>query len=266
MKRILLIIVTTSLILLFNMGCALEIANVLGPDGGYVFYDKGSYNYGWRYIQCSPYDFGEIKGNTDNTDNTEAYIRTALKLCTDNNANWHKFGWEIPDEAALKKMLECFSYGLTRFSSDFYYLAVNNLYDAGRWWVCGFQYWECGKLLESTGKLCLAKNQWPENWATTAQWTDSCAECGATPSPAPKKQQCLKRNTGKFCFECGKPPSPGQGWVEDKNDPPNPNHLKDPLEWELVILHKNFDNAANGAVERVEVLPEIIRLRAIRRF
>jgi len=27
----------------------------------------------------------------------------------------------------LKKMLECFSYGLTRFSPDFYYLAVNRL-------------------------------------------------------------------------------------------------------------------------------------------
>ena len=217
MKRTL-FIVTISFILLFNTTCALEIANVLGPDGGYVFYDKGSYNYGWRYIQCSPYDFGEIKGDS------EADVRAALKLCTDNNANWHKFGWEIPDEASLRKMLECFSYGLTKFSSDFYYLAVNNLYDAGRWWVCGFEF--------VNGE----------------------------------KKQCLTRNTGKFCSECGHPPSPGQGWVEDKNDPPNPNHLKAPAEWEVVILHKNFNDAANGAVERVEVLPEKIRLRAIRRF
>ena len=33
-------------------------------------------------------------------------------------------------------MLECFSYGLTKFSPDYYYIAVNNLYAAERWWVC----------------------------------------------------------------------------------------------------------------------------------
>jgi len=129
MKKSIIIIAAVSAVFLLNT-CALEIANVLGPDGGYVFYDKGSYTYGWRYIQCSPYDFGEIK------DLSEESIKKALELCNENSAEWHKFGWELPTEEHLRKMLECFSYGLTRFSDGYFYLAVNNLYDTGRWWIC----------------------------------------------------------------------------------------------------------------------------------
>ena len=210
MKRTVLVVISVYLVLLFNTTCALEIANVIGPDGGYVFYDKGSYNYGWRYMQCSPYDFGEIK------DDTKDSVIAALKLCKNNNADWHKFGWELPDEAALKKLLECFSYGLTRFSPDYYYLAVNNVYDAGRWWIC------------------------------------KCMDEGI-------------KNTGKYCTECGEA-APEKGWVINKDDPPNPENLTDPDTWEVVILHKNFNDAANGKVKRVTEFPEPIRVRAIRRF
>ena len=129
MKKAVLIVITIFSVLLLNT-CALEIANVIGPDGGWVFYDKGNYKDGWRYIQCSPYDFGEIKGTS------AADIQAALDLCKKNNADWHKFGWELPNEADLKKMLECFSYGLTRFSSDYHYLSVNNLYNSEQYWVC----------------------------------------------------------------------------------------------------------------------------------
>ena len=128
--------------------CALEIANVLGPDGGYVFYDKGNYKHGWRYIQCSPYDFGTV-----DLTNKEAGIKEALRLCNENNAEWHKFGWELPKEADIKKMLECFSYGLTRFSPDYHYLSVNDLYDATRYWICGSNptHFES---IENTGNYC----------------------------------------------------------------------------------------------------------------
>ncbi len=27
-----------------------------GPAGGWVFYDKGSYSDGWRYLECAPYE------------------------------------------------------------------------------------------------------------------------------------------------------------------------------------------------------------------
>jgi len=212
MKKIVLVIFTILAIFLFNT-CALEIANVIGPDGGYVFYDKGSYNYGWRYIQCSPYDFGELNSNST----MESMVNTALSLCRENNANWHKFGWELPDEGDLRKMLECFSYGLTRFSPRFYYLAVNNLYIAPSWWICVNE---------------------------------------------------AMRNQGNFCTTCGDPAPPPTGWVRNDDEPPNPDFLADPSVWEIVILHKNFDNHLNGIVERVDAssISESIRVRAIRRF
>jgi hypothetical protein len=118
MKRSALIIFPV--IFLFS-ACALEIANVIGPGGGYVFYDKGNYDGKWRYMECSPFDIGELKDVSDDS------IINAMKLCKDHSGGWYTFEWELPDEAQLKKMLECFSYGLTKFSPDFYYLAVNRL-------------------------------------------------------------------------------------------------------------------------------------------
>jgi hypothetical protein len=73
-------------------------------------------------------------------------------------------------------MLECFSYGLTQFSPDYYYIAVNRL--------AGY-------------------------------------------------------------------------------DPNNPTT------WEAVVLHKNFDNKANGVVEKIEDFidfSEAIKVRPIRKF
>jgi len=212
MKKNSIIIISALLILLFNTACALEIANVIGPQGGYVYDDKGNYTYGWRYLQCSSKDFGTVKDVTPDS------IKDALKKCKTKSAVENNFGWELPDEDTLRKLLECFSYGLTRFSPDYYYLAVNNLYASGRWWVC------------------------------------TCMQEGV-------------QNRGNFCSECGQP-APSQGWIIDKDDPPNPAHLKDENEWEAVILHKNFDNAANGVVEKVTEVPEnlLIRVRAIRRF
>ena len=125
MKKNIWIIVIVILIFFLN-ACALEIANVIGPGGGYVFYDKGNYDGGWRYIECSPYDFGEVKNM-----NSESII-AAIKTCENQSGGWYSFPWELPEESHLKKMLECFSYGLTRFSPDYYYLAVNklNTYDS----------------------------------------------------------------------------------------------------------------------------------------
>ena len=214
MKKIILIFITLSAFLILNT-CALEIANVIGPDGGYVFYDKGNYSHGWRYILCSPYDFGELK------DTDPESIKAALKLCNENSADWHKFGWELPTEAMLKKMLECFSYGLTKFSDDYYYLSVNNLYDAGRYWVCN----------------------------------DASCSGGVI-------------NKGKYCSNCGKPIPSENNWVIDNNDPPNPDFLTDPAistNWKGVILHKNFDKAMNGVVEKADSA-SVIRIRPIRRF
>jgi hypothetical protein len=119
-KTALLIIIPV--IFLFNT-CALEIANVIGPGGGYVFYDKGNYEGGWRYLECSPFDMCELK------DIKPDDIKKAMKTCEDHSGGWYSFPWELPDEAQMKKMLECFSYGLTRFSPDYHYLAFNKSKD-----------------------------------------------------------------------------------------------------------------------------------------
>jgi hypothetical protein len=118
MKKLALIIIP--LIFLFNT-CALEIANVIGPGGGYVFYDKGNYDGGWRYIECSSYDIGQIKDANDDS------ILYAFDLCKSQSDDRFRHGWELPTEAQLKKMLECFSYGLTQFSPDYYYISVNSI-------------------------------------------------------------------------------------------------------------------------------------------
>jgi len=122
MKKIALLIIPVIFLL---STCALEIANVIGPGGGWVYYDKGNYNDGWRYKECSPYDLGELKiTELKDTTNYSGLLR-AVELCIDQTDNWYVFDWEIPDEADMKKMLECFSYGLTRFKPDYYYLSVN---------------------------------------------------------------------------------------------------------------------------------------------
>jgi hypothetical protein len=99
--------------------CALEIANVIGPGGGYVYYDKGNYKDGWRYKECSPYDICEL---TDT--GAESMVR-AVNKCKEQSDEWYAHDWEIPDESDLKKILECFSYGLTKFSPDYYYLSLS---------------------------------------------------------------------------------------------------------------------------------------------
>ncbi|MDR2150303.1 MAG: DUF1566 domain-containing protein [Spirochaetaceae bacterium] len=48
-------------ILLFSwvlVGCEPLEGYVLEPAGGYVFYDKGSYSDGWRYLECALEDVG----------------------------------------------------------------------------------------------------------------------------------------------------------------------------------------------------------------
>jgi hypothetical protein len=166
MKKIALIIIPV--IFLFST-CALEIANVIGPGGGYVFDDKGNYDAEYRYTECAPYDIGELK------DAEEDSVIYAMQLCISKSGGWYRHPWELPSEAQLKKMLECFSYGLTQFSPDYYYIAVNRL----------------------------------------------------------------------------------AGYDPD-----------DPLTWEAVILHKNFDSKANGEVESVKEVPEgiAIKVRPIRKF
>ena len=176
-------------VILLLSACALEIANVIGPGGGYVFYDKGNYNDKWRYIECSPFDFSIDKQKDESLD--ESLIEAAVRACIKESGGYYTFSWEIPNEAQMAKLLECFSYGFTRFSPDYYYLAANK--------------------------------------------------------------------TSHY----------------DHSDPNSWN----PSTWEVVVLHKNFEKALNGEVEKVSPLdkdgnpikdskgkPIVIRVRPIRKF
>jgi len=177
MKKPSFLLILVSAVFMLNT-CALEIANVIGPDDGYVFNDKGNYDHGWRYMQCSSFDHREIRVEITDV-NKEDIIEEIDEYLRERSAKWYSFPWEIPTEADLRKMLNCFSYGLTKFSPDYYYLAVNNLY-------------------------------------------------------------------------------------EDVN---KPNGARNSVgDWEIVILHKSFDEKANGEVVKVTEFPEVVLVRAIRRF
>jgi hypothetical protein len=74
--------------------CPIEGGDIIGPAGGYVFYDKGSYSDGWRYLECAPKDVGR-----------DVDWDEAQKLCDD-----YSFGgyddWFLPNKAELNFLYE----------------------------------------------------------------------------------------------------------------------------------------------------------------
>lgn len=66
----------------------------IGPSGGYIFYDKGSSSYGWRYLEAAPY--GWYEGETDSTG---AYIGDDDPLF-----QWGAFGYEVNPSATATEI------------------------------------------------------------------------------------------------------------------------------------------------------------------
>jgi len=236
--------------------CALEIANVIGPGGGYVFYDKGNYKGGWRYKECSPFDIGELK------DTELASLSRAVRLCIDQSDEWYAYNWEMPDENDLKKILECFSYGLTRFSSDYYYLSINGKYIKTKGdpvlYLGGepVLYTGIEPVLDADGKPVLEA----DGKLTFHKKGDPVLDDKGNPVLHAKGDPVLDSD-GKPVFHTeGNQVLDSEGYpVLDEN-----NQGK----WEVVILHKNFEGAANGKVEKVDTVPDgnVIRVRPIRKF
>ncbi|MDR0638267.1 MAG: DUF1566 domain-containing protein [Spirochaetaceae bacterium] len=107
MKKRYVVLCASALIALFVTACALDGGNLVGPAGGFVFYDKGSYSDGWRYLECAPENAGE--GTWDE----------AMQLCEDYSHGGYD-GWRMPDIDELENLLDG-GHGLPAFNNGVYW-------------------------------------------------------------------------------------------------------------------------------------------------
>jgi hypothetical protein len=108
-------------------GCRsqLEGAPLIGPGGGAVFYDKGNYEGGWRYLECSLEAIGEKAWGAQNmaivtsTDvgagraNTAAILAAdpsaaAARACVDYRGGG-KNDWWLPSKDELDSARNCYT-------------------------------------------------------------------------------------------------------------------------------------------------------------
>ena len=55
MKRVLFLLLTAIIAIVFGVSCKkTHTVGEAGPAGGIVFYDKGEYSDGWRYLEAAP--------------------------------------------------------------------------------------------------------------------------------------------------------------------------------------------------------------------
>jgi hypothetical protein len=94
-------------IALLMAACTVDGGNIVGPAGGFVFYDKGGYSAGWRYLECAPKNAG-----------TETWER-AKELCEEYRHGGYD-DWELPDIDELKKLLEG-KHGVGLFNNGVYW-------------------------------------------------------------------------------------------------------------------------------------------------
>jgi hypothetical protein len=85
-----------------------------GPSGGYIFYDKGTFSEGWRFLEAAP-ESAEFSAEWDD----------AVNRCRNMSINGLG-GWRLPDEDELKLMYDNLNQkGLGSFAdwfwSDFYW-------------------------------------------------------------------------------------------------------------------------------------------------
>ena len=142
---------------LFFYSCSLENANVIGPAGGFVFYDKGNYNDGWRYLEASPKDIGEVSwgaidvtgtsegigSGRQNTDliiaqlNSASLTRKAAQLCINYSLGGYQ-DWFLPSFDELAEMHKKLKVGFgggasSTFKSNFYWSSTQTSAGTGVW-------------------------------------------------------------------------------------------------------------------------------------
>jgi hypothetical protein len=102
------------LFLLLPVSCVLE-GGPAGQAGGYVFYDKGDYSDGWRYLECAPED---ASADQYDGDDYRMGSSTAHTLCED-----YRYGgyddWYLPSIEELKWMYRnLYENGMGNFVAD----------------------------------------------------------------------------------------------------------------------------------------------------
>ena len=124
----------------------------IGPAGGIVFYDKGNYNYGWRYLEAAPanteftaqwgaFDMfisGTQSGMGTGKRNTELIVKflsknneagSAAQRCTQLNINGFT-DWFLPSIDELNAMYRVLSLnGLGGFNNSWYWSSSHNSND-----------------------------------------------------------------------------------------------------------------------------------------
>jgi hypothetical protein len=100
-------IVMGAFIALLMAACTLDGGNLVGPAGGFVFYDKGSYSDGWRYLECAP----ESAGNDT--------WKRAQELCEEYRQGGYD-DWRLPDIDELKELLDG-DHGMNLNKEDYYW-------------------------------------------------------------------------------------------------------------------------------------------------
>ncbi len=127
-----------------------------GPAGGIVFYDKGSYSEGWRYLEAAPSDqisavwafpgdYGTVTGasgmvigtgssNTALIDGVLAAGSLAARICTDLTLGGHT-DWFLPSKDELNQMYINKEF-LGVFASDWYWSSSE--YDPYNAWIQNF--------------------------------------------------------------------------------------------------------------------------------
>ncbi|MDR1618811.1 MAG: DUF1566 domain-containing protein [Treponema sp.] len=109
-------IVFVLLVCILPSACVLE-GGPPGQAGGYVFYDKGEYSNGWRYLECAPEDAGE-----------KCDWATAKSRCDDYSHNGYD-DWRLPGDTEINWMYSnLYKKGMGYFFylGDQYYWAVDS--------------------------------------------------------------------------------------------------------------------------------------------
>jgi uncharacterized repeat protein (TIGR02543 family) len=131
-----------------------------GPAGGYIFYVKGGYSNGWRYLEAAPVftewtgiqwgSYGTLIGGTEtgieagqsNTTiivtwlNSNSETGRAAQLCNDLIVDGYS-DWFLPSKGELNLMYENLKvFGVGGFIGDDYWSSSE--YDAGIAWYQGF--------------------------------------------------------------------------------------------------------------------------------